>query len=159
MYQFTETQRFRQWWLWVLMVVSVLPIPAMWVVEYGEGKELDHWELIAVSVVPLLVLLLFFVMKLTTRIDSTGIHYRFFPFHFKERTIAWDDIDNAHVRKYKPIGEYGGWGLRYGFKYGRAINVSGDMGLQLVLKNGKKVLIGTQKTREVDAVLRDLGKE
>ncbi len=158
MYQFKETQRFRQWWLWLLMVISVLPIPAMWVVEYTKGNELDLWELILVSVLPVLVLLLFFAMKLTTRIDSTGVHYRFIPFHFKERTVAWDVIESAQIRKYNPIGEYGGWGLKYGFKHGKAINVSGNMGLQLVLKDGKKVLIGTQKAGEVEMVLKDLRK-
>lgn len=158
MYQFKETQRFRQWWLWVLMVISVLPIPGMWFVQYQSGEKLEVWEVIMVSIVPLLILLLFAAMKLITRIDNTGIHYKFFPFHFKERTVTWDEIESAQIRRYNPIGEYGGWGLKYGFKHGKAINVSGNMGLQLVLKDGKKVLIGTQKAEEVEMVLKDLRK-
>jgi hypothetical protein len=42
--------------------------------------------------------------------------------------------------------------LRY-FKNKRAYNVSGDKGLQLILKNGKKLLSGTQKGRELNEFL------
>jgi uncharacterized protein YlzI (FlbEa/FlbD family) len=54
------------------------------------------------------------------------------------------------------LGEYGGWGLRYSFnkKRGNAINVSGDIGIQLTLTNGKKLLIGTQKKEAVNRVLK-----
>lgn len=63
----------------------------------------------------------------------------------------------AYVRKYDPIGDYGGWGLKGGAlwnsKKGKAINVSGDIGIQLELKNSKKLLIGTQKEAEARRVL------
>ena len=36
-----------------------------------------------------------------------------------------------------------------------AYNVKGKMGLQLVLKNGKKILIGTQKTEELKQILAE----
>ena len=36
----------------------------------------------------------------------------------------------------------------------KAINVSGDIGIQLELKNGKKLLIGTQKEAEAKSVLQ-----
>ncbi len=55
-----------------------------------------------------------FFFKLTTRIDEKGIHYQFFPFHFKLKKIAWSEITSATVRTYDPIGEYGGWGLKGG---------------------------------------------
>jgi hypothetical protein len=36
----------------------------------------------------------------------------------------------------------------------RAYNTSGNMGLQLIMKNGKKILIGTHKPDELDAFLK-----
>ena len=76
-----------------------------------------------------------------TRIDEKGIHYRFFPFHRKEKIILWTEIQIAQVRKYDAISEYGGWGLKGGFgkKYGTAINTKGNIGIQLVLTNSKKL--------------------
>jgi len=100
--------------------------------------------------------LLIFIFKLSTRIDEKGIHYQFFPFHFSMKTLLWSEITKAEIRTYDPIGEYGGWGLRYSFnkKKGNAVNVSGDIGIQLTLKNGKKLLIGTQKKEAVSRVLK-----
>jgi len=86
-------------------------------------------------------------LKLYTRMDSFGVHYRMTPFHFREQTIPWEEIDQIQVRKYSPILEYGGWGIRIG-RNGRAYNVRGNYGLQIVKKNGKKVLIGTQRPED-----------
>jgi hypothetical protein len=87
-------------------------------------------------------------LNLYTRIDAEGVHFRMKPFHLREQTIAWEEIDQIHVRKYSPIMEYGGWGIRYG-RNGKAFNVRGDYGIQIVKKNGKRVLIGTQRPDEV----------
>ena len=61
------------------------------------------------------------------------------------------------MRTYKPIVEYGGWGLRSGvFGSGQAFNVYGNIGLQLELKNRKKLLIGTQKKYEIEKALEQI---
>ena len=66
------------------------------------------------------------------------------------------EIDRFEIREYKPIKEYGGWGMKQGKKgVGKAYSVSGNIGLQLYLTNGKKVLIGTQRR---DAMLRAIRK-
>lgn len=49
------------------------------------------------------------------------------------------------IRKYNAIRDYGGWGVKRKLRWGRAYNVSGNIGLQIYLNNGKKVLFGTQK--------------
>ncbi|MGK0329715.1 MAG: hypothetical protein ACJAXF_003214, partial [Polaribacter sp.] len=60
-------------------------------------------------------------------------------------------------RTYLPISEFGGWGLRGGFFFNKgkekAVNISGNIGIQLILKSGKKLLIGTQKESEAKSVL------
>ena len=98
-----------------------------------------------------------FKLKLITRIRQEGIYYRFYPFHLKEKHIPTEEILSYEVRQYKPITEYGGWGIRNGGKkYGKAFNVSGNMGLQLYLKNGKKLLIGTGKPAEIGKAMEAL---
>ena len=96
-----------------------------------------------------------FFFKLTTRIDEKGVYYKFFPFHFSLKLISWNEISKAYIRTYNPISDYGGWGLKGGWSKskGKALNVSGDIGMQLVLKNGKKLLIGTKKENEIKRVL------
>jgi len=97
------------------------------------------------------------LFKLTTKIDEIGIHYQFYPIHFSLKIINWSELKAARVRTYLPLSEFGGWGFRSGFfgnkGKGKALNISGDIGIQLEFKNGQKLLIGTQKQTEAKSVL------
>lgn len=65
---------------------------------------------------------------------------------------SYSDITSAHAISYRPIMEYGGWGLR--FPPGkRVLTVSGERGGQLELSSGKKRLVGSQ---QADALVRAL---
>jgi hypothetical protein len=152
---FNETQRFTQWWLWLIligvwasMVYSIVTAPsqtdAAAYVSFGIG---------------ILLPLLFWQMKLTTRITQEGIYVRFFPFHFKEKFFDWDSISASYERTYNPLMEYGGWGIKYSFKgNGLVYNTSGNVGLQLNFTAGEAVLIGTQKGEEIKAKLVEMGR-
>ena len=110
-------------------------------------------------VIGMLLPVLFWQMKLTTRITAEGIYVRFFPFHFKEKFFAWDTLSASYVRTYSPLMEYGGWGIKYSFKgNGLVYNTAGNVGLQLYFKEGDPVLIGTQKGEEIKQVLAALGQ-
>lgn len=85
-------------------------------------------------------------MRLITEVRNDGLYVRLIPFNF--RRIPFEDIASATVRRYRPILEYGGWGIRYGPK-GMAYNASGDRGVQLVLHNGQHILIGSQQPEEL----------
>ncbi|ALJ06742.1 hypothetical protein APS56_05200 [Pseudalgibacter alginicilyticus] len=72
------------------------------------------------------------------------------------RTIPWKDIKYAQTRTYNALLEYGGWGLKNGgffAKKGKAINIKGNIGIQLILIDNKKLLIGTQKKLDADNVI------
>tara|TARA_B110000503_G_scaffold122374_1_gene186889 strand:- start:656 stop:1159 length:504 start_codon:yes stop_codon:yes gene_type:complete len=155
---FKEEQRFTQTWLIVLLAVSIIVPIAITVQEYlKENTKMTTNEFVLTLVGIFVTISFIFLFKLTTRIDENGIHYQFFPFHFSLKTITWSEINTAEVRTYDPISEYGGWGLKGGSLWnkskGKAINVSGDIGIQLVLKKDKKLLIGTHKETEVKRVL------
>ncbi|MDA9349067.1 hypothetical protein N9R21_04810 [Polaribacter sp.] len=154
---FKEEQRFRQVWLMVLLGFSLLVPVGLIIREYiKDNTSITTNEFLGSLIGIIASVLLIFIFKLSTRIDEKGIHYQFFPFHFSMKTLLWSEITKAEIRTYDPIGEYGGWGLRYSFnkKKGNAVNVSGDIGIQLTLKNGKKLLIGTQKKEAVSSVLK-----
>ena len=100
------------------------------------------------------ILLLFAIMKLETKIDKIGVHVRFKPL-MKTRTFPWSAIEFAYCKTYSPLMDFGGWGYRIGIMgQGHAYIVSGNVGLQLQLKNGKKRLIGTQQAKEIEDVLK-----
>ena len=96
--------------------------------------------------------------NLKTEITDEGISINLVPFFLKPKFIAWTDVSKVSVRKYAPIREYGGWGIRIGFN-GMAYNIAGDKGLQIVLNNGKKILVGTQKMEELNQFLYEVAKD
>jgi len=157
---FKEEQRFTQTWLLVVLGFSlIVPIYTIGKDYLSENSEITTRELIFSLGGIILITIFIFFFKLTTRIDEKGIQYQFFPFHLKFKLITWQEIKSANVRTYDAITEYGGWGLKGGFfwnkRKGSAINVSGDIGIQLELKKGKKLLIGTQQESEAKSVLEN----
>lgn len=116
-----------------------------------------YWGLMVIVVTYIPIFLLFLYSKLYTEISSKWIAVRFFPLQ-KLKVYTWDDLEKVYVRQYKPILEYGGWGLR-GMGSNRALNVSGNWGMQLVFKNGKKLLIGTKNPAEIENVLKKISIE
>jgi hypothetical protein len=155
---FVEEQRFNQWWLYLLLAIPLISLVIPFIFnsdDYvnGDKETLTGITISLVSVV--IVTMLILSIRLRTKIDENGIYYQFYPINFNEKFIPWRDISNCFFRKYNPLTEYGGWGYRSGFgrRKGRALNIRGNQGIQLELKNGKKLLLGTQKGSEVEKVL------
>ena len=124
-------------------------------------QKLEWWQTLsaAVFIIPFTVIILVNALilfsKLETMIKEDGIYVKFFPFHFSFKRYEWQTQKEVYVRKYLPLSEYGGWGVRWGIA-GKAFNVSGKWGIQLVSKEGRRLLIGTQKAEDVRKVLDDV---
>lgn len=155
---FKETQQFRQWW-WIVLVLGST-VPAMVTTIYALYQQTVRGIQVGDSPAPNAVLIVlplfmgimiwvFFLMKLEVWIDQDGIHYRFYPLISKNKIISKEEIQRYEIRKYSPLLDYGGWGIKKRFKWGRAYNVSGNIGLQLYLKTGRKVLFGTQRSQAI----------
>ena len=148
---FEEKQAFTQWWIW-LILLAVLGYEIkltydLYQLDDYSGRTVMAYLLIMLPI--LLVLLLFAFSKLYTRVDEHGIEVVFKPFGFTKRKFNWDQIEKAESVKYNPIKEFGGWGYRISWKgKGTAMNVKGNRGIQLIMKNNKKFLIGTQRPEE-----------
>ncbi|MCD4745456.1 MAG: DUF6141 family protein [Bacteroidales bacterium] len=160
--RFNEVQKFRQKWLWVILLIIfgiwaygfiqqiILKIP------FGNNPASDI-TYVLIGIIPVGFLILFIRLRLITEINKDGIYFKLSPLQFKFKKITPDEIKDYEIRKYNAIKEYGGWGIRYGFKKrGMAYNVSGNTGMQLELKNGKKILIGTQKPDELKKAIDKL---
>jgi len=160
---FYESQPFGRNWI-ALIAIVLMNLLFIWGfiqqvffgIPWGNNPMSDLGLIITTGFIFLLAVMLFFRQQ--TVITKEGIFLRYFPLDFKTRFFAWNDIQDAYIRKYSPTKEFGGWGFRYHFnaKKGVAYNVSGSVGLQLVLKNRKKVLIGTNKWVELEEVLAKL---
>ncbi len=161
MNSFTEKQKFNQWWLWLILVGAVI-IPVAMVVITNRSHAANRVPAAILSGValPASILVLFKSFKLDTKYDESGVSYRFFPLQVKMKNIPWAEVTKAYIRQYKPIVEYGGWGIRQGMgSKGKAYSISGNMGLQLELKDGKRILFGTRQPEQIKATLVELVRE
>lgn len=161
---FTERQRFKQWWLWLILfgINGLFIFGVCKQVIGGQqfgNKPMSNTGLLIVTGLTFLLVLLFLNFRLETRIKTDGIYVRFFPFHLSFKHYAWNKLNKSYVRSYSAITEYGGWGLRTGLPgKSAAFNVSGNKGLQLEFDNNKKLLIGTNKPVELEEALIKIGR-
>ena len=165
---FKEQQRFNQWWIWGLLGMTNLIILLNFGHAYYEqlllgnpwgDKPMPGTGLILSSLFAFTVLIvvnaLIFGTSLETKIDKNHIQYRFFPYVRRWKKVDRTDLKEAYVRKYSPISEFGGWGYRALLRdSNKALNIKGNMGLQLVFKNGKRLLLGTQKPDQLKEVMK-----
>ncbi|HNX80485.1 MAG TPA: hypothetical protein PKJ24_11385 [Prolixibacteraceae bacterium] len=161
---FKEEQRFGQWWLWLLLIacfgVSVVPL---WYgyfdqvttgIPWGDHPASNASLLVIAILVTLLmvgILVLFNFSTLYLEVRENGVYFRFPPFFRRWKVIRREEIGSYTVGKYNPIGEYGGYGVRTSYgRHGKAYNVSGNLGMRLTLRNGKVVMIGTQRKQALE---------
>jgi hypothetical protein len=155
---FSEVQGFTQWWLWTIIYGVLGSLFYATYQSFNATGSIFQTDTLSLVLMSILLPVLFYLLKLKTRITSDGIYVRFVPFHLKEIFIPFSDLSDCYVRQYSPIGEFGGWGIKYGLGgAGKVYNVSGNMGLQLVYKDGSKLLIGSQRSEEIQKVLTELG--
>jgi len=138
------------------MFAVIIPVISDWneIIPQSFIKNLPIFSGIIIIAV---VFILFLYLKLKTRIDEKGVYYQFFPFQWNSKFIPWKNIDKCYVRKYNAITEFGGWGIKFSFRknIGKAVTTKGKIGLQLELKNGNKILIGTQKKEELKRTIQN----
>ena len=144
---FYEIQQFREVWIWLIIII----------VEFALIHTIFSAMMsLLVSIVIVSIgfgfIWLFYRMYLLTVIKEDGIQIKFFP--FTDFIIPFNKIKDYKIRQYRPIAEYGGWGIRFN-KFGKAYTVSGKIGLQIKLSSGKSILIGTQNP---DALLQSVNK-
>jgi hypothetical protein len=152
MNSFYEEQRFiKSWWFIVLpIILFTVGIP---IGVYYRTEQ----EALGVIFAPLLgvfMVLIFGLLNLKTRINKNDIAVKFSFFHRKYKVYSWESISSVRIIKYAPLFEYGGWGLKAGWNgKKRAYSVSGDIGLEAILKDGSSVMIGTQQADKMKSYL------
>lgn len=147
-----ENQSFLNWWL-VLILVAIIgtslymyfsrPASGTLFVNIGTG-------------IACLVIFFLASAKLKLHIDSEKVALNYFPLVWQEKQWKWEEIEAARVRKYAPLADFGGWGVR---RRGDTVayTVSGSEALELTFKDGRTtVLIGTNRAKEIQEILKKL---
>lgn len=151
---FREKQRFKQFWLWALLLGLAAVMLAGFVYQVLLGGTFGNRP---VSDVPLSILValigfglpfFFYWITLTTEVMPGVLQMRFRPFHLKPVRIPLHTVRDFEKVTYDPINEYGGWGIRWGAK-GKAYSTSGREGVLLRFYNQQPLLVGSQRAKEL----------
>lgn len=154
---FSEKQKFKNPLIWIpLIIVNCLMI---YLVLKGIANAAGSAEGIIIPAIVIGVVLLstflLYSISLDTQIRKDGVYFRFYPLQQKYQCIPRERISQIYVRQYKPLREYGGWGYRVSITgNGKALNISGNQGIQIIYDENKKLLLGTQKPAEADMILK-----
>jgi hypothetical protein len=148
MTDFQEVQRFRQKWLWTLVLSPFILVSISFYMQ-------NSFQEIPAMVAALLATVVFiYSVKLTVRVEEDGIHIKLFPLHLKDRVISYDEIESFSSEDYQPIREFGGWGLRW--RPGKiAYSTSGSRGVRIKRNGDKDVMIGSRKPEELEEAIRE----
>jgi hypothetical protein len=147
-FRFSESQQFKQWWLWALLLGSF----TISIYNYYQMAS------ISVPIGPIvsgLSIVFFALVRLKTSITEAGVEVNFFPLLLSTRRIPWGQIQKAQVIQYNSLKQYGGWGRRE-HQNSTALNVAGNYGLELQQANGRTLLIGSQQPEQLKAILEQL---
>ncbi len=152
---FREVQHFRS----VPLMIAVLAAMAgvllllLFQVQVLKAKNVPAVPVYIPIFIMSLLIVLFLIMRLEVEVGESSFRYRFIPFLPFWREFEISSIQSAEAVKYRPIIEYGGWGIRYGRGIW-AYTVSGNRGVVIRIRNGKTFMLGTKKPDELTRSLR-----
>jgi hypothetical protein len=101
----------------------------------------------------LVMVIVFFFFQMTTEVIPTdvGVWFGWLPTY--RRIVSIASIRKIEVVTFRPIADYGFWGIRSGRDGERVLIARGNRGVRLELADGSKLLIGSQRPEALATAL------
>jgi len=135
-----------------LLVLAMLFVVFVTTVAVVFSRPNDALLLAIAPAMIVLVAALISLSHLDVDVTDSGVSIAFRHL-WPTRRIAFADIVGLEVKRYRPLIDYGGWGVRLG-PAGWAYTTGGDVGVKMRLRKGLPVLIGTRHPSELEAAIR-----
>jgi hypothetical protein len=149
---FKEEQRAKQVWVFVLVYLIAIGIWGSFVTSIMGWVDLEPG--------PAAILLLVFGIGLPAFLHMARLTVELHPDHVLViwhplRTVRLYYRDMAEVRSvtFRPIRDWGGWGVRWVPGKGMAYTMSLSGGVEIKLKSGKLVVVGSQKAEQLEQAI------
>lgn len=157
---YREEQNF-DWWVYALAALTeaLIGFALVWLSQKGDGPAAagplgsPSLALLAgfgLCLPPLVVVAL---LRMTTEVTPTDLRVWFGWVPTYRRFVALDLIQRVEVVSYRPLLDYGGWGIRVGRDGERVLNARGNRGVRLELSDGARLLIGSQRPETLAAAI------
>lgn len=137
---FREEQQFGRALRWLFLALQVIPLTLMVVaLQTNDGEALG--AALASFVVIALVQVWLLTARLVTVVDQEALRISF-RWIWPTRTVKHRDIERYEDRAYGMF-DSGGWGVHIGMA-GWTYNARGNRGVAIKLKDGSRLLVGSQ---------------
>ncbi|MFC7138053.1 hypothetical protein ACFQRB_19460 [Halobaculum litoreum] len=167
---YEETQYFRQTWLWVLLIVSAVPVALVGILgvtaDAGAGTNTLLWVSIVLAVVfcPLVV---FHRANLRIEVRDDALLLRLWPFHLRARRVPYVEIDSVTATEISPIGDFGGLGVRIQptfYRWGIRLDgpvgyiVEGEQAIRIERANGNVLVVTSTDPHTLVQTIERVGR-
>jgi len=148
------------YWIITLLIIGLVLIAVFGAVQTREA-EIPAFVGVIIALIPILF------GRMVTDIDSHNINIRFGYLRWMEKKIPISDIEQVEVVTYRPLRQFGGWGIRCGRFHGErtvCYSMRGSKGVLVVLSDytsmwfikTKRVIIGSQMPEKLVEVVRQV---
>lgn len=137
---------------WVTTLLLLSPLPALLAGIWG-GEESRRHMMIPLSIAVGVVLLVFaLVMRMRVVVVPGEVRIFWGWLQAFRVRIPLHSVESFRVVTYRPIRDFGGWGVRVGRGGSRCYNTRGNRGVELIL-NRKSRVIGVDDPEVLAAAL------
>jgi hypothetical protein len=148
---YQEVQRFSPGLM--ALVAAFILLTALFVTF--SAPQPDRIVTFCLASAPIFLIALFYSMvQLRTEVRNGSLAVRLAP--FGGMSIPVKDIRSTEVVEYKPLRDFGGWGVRYG-SGGKMYSARGNHAVKLEVESKGTVYIGSENPRELAAALNARG--
>lgn len=91
--------------------------------------------------------------RLHVRVTHTSLLLQLGALPILSKLVPFEDIDWLEPVRYRPIREFGGWGVRFG-KNKRAWTIRGDAAVLCYMKDGSKLYVGSDDPEKLAMRIR-----
>ena len=93
---------------------------------------------------------------MTVRVDHAGLLIHLGKVPLLHRRVSFEEIERLEVVRYRPIREFGGWGIR-GWGKKKAWTARGDQAVRLHLTDERQLYVGSDVPYRLAERIRTIG--
>jgi len=155
---YREKQKFTPTWASLILTCLGLYLIYKTILQLFFDKPMGEHPMsdpgiVIFTTIMLVVFYLFGIFSLNLTVGEKKIEINFYPIN--KKVIPFEKIEKIELIDYKMFTS----GIRISLKYGTVYRVRGKFGVFIELKNGEKVLVGTQRQKEIKHVVKHIKKE
>ena len=94
--------------------------------------------------------------RLRVRVRPDGLFLHLGEVQLLRRSVAFEEIERVEVVRYRPLREFGGWGIR-GWGRKKAWSMRGDRAVRLHLTGGRLLYVGSDTPDRLAERIRTIG--